>query len=210
MTSMDPDQERQRLTDFYSRMTDDELQKIAEDLASLTDVARQVLDAEAERRRVTLLSDAQPVDEYEPELRNLVTIRQFRDLPEALLARGSLESAGIECFLADDNMVRMDWFISNLLGGVKLKVKPEDVETANLILEQPIPEGFDVEGIGQYQQPRCPSCQSLDVSLEELNKPFAYGSAGVGLPIPFHRKAWNCRSCGQQWRNEDTLEDGGA
>jgi hypothetical protein len=209
MASTDPEQERKRLTDFYSHMTDDELQKIAEDLASLTEVARQVLHAEAERRRLTLLSDAQSVDAYEPELRNLVTVRQFRDLPEALLAKGSLDSAGVECFLADDNMVRMDWFISNLLGGVKLKVKPEDVETANLILEQPIPEGFNVEGIGQYQQPRCPSCQSLDVSFEELNKPFAYGTAWAGLPIPFQRKAWNCRSCGQEWCNEDILEDGG-
>jgi Putative prokaryotic signal transducing protein len=210
MASTDPEKERQRLTDFYSHMTDDELQKIAEDLASLTEVARQVLHAEGVRRRITLLSDAQHVDAYEPELRNLVTIRQFRDLTEALLAKGSLDSSGIECFLADDNIVRMDWFISNLVGGVKLKVKPEDVEAANLILEQPIPEDFDVEGIGQYQQPRCPSCRSLDVSFEELNKPFAYGTAWAGLPIPFQRKGWNCRLCGQQWRNEDILEDGGA
>jgi len=43
----------------------------------------------------------------------MVTVRQFRDLPEALLARDSLVSAGIEAELADDNMVRMDWFISN-------------------------------------------------------------------------------------------------
>jgi hypothetical protein len=28
-----------------------------------------------------------------------------RDLPEPLLAKGSIESAGIECCLADDNMV---------------------------------------------------------------------------------------------------------
>ena len=54
------------------------------------------------------------------EMRELVTIRQFRDLPEALLAKGSLESAGIACFLADENMVRLDWFISNFVGGVKL------------------------------------------------------------------------------------------
>ena len=44
-------------------------------------------------------------------MRKQVTIRAFRDLPEALLAKGSLESAGIDCFLVDDNMVRLDWFM---------------------------------------------------------------------------------------------------
>ena len=63
------------------------------------------------------------------EVRELVTIRQFRDLPEALLAKGSLESAGIECFLADENLVRLDWFISNFIGGIKLKVRVPDAAT---------------------------------------------------------------------------------
>ena len=73
------------------------------------------------------------------EWEDLVILRQFRDLPEALLAKGSLASAGIESFLADDNMVRMDWFISNLVGGIKLCVRPEDAEAALEMLEQPIP-----------------------------------------------------------------------
>ena len=34
----------------------------------------------------------------EMEMRELVTIRQFRDLPEALLAKGSLESCGHRMF----------------------------------------------------------------------------------------------------------------
>jgi hypothetical protein len=33
-----------------------------------------------------------------------------------------------------------------MLGGVKLLVKPEDVEAAAEILDRPIPEDFDVEG----------------------------------------------------------------
>ena len=55
----------------------------------------------------------------------------FQNLPEALLAKGSLDSSGIECFLTDDNMVRMDWFMSNLLGGAKLLVNREDAEAAH-------------------------------------------------------------------------------
>ena len=73
-----------------------------------------------------------------PEFRELVTIRVFVDLSEALLAKGSLESAGIECFLIDDNMVRLDWFMVNVFGGIKLKVAAEDAETAQAFLNRPM------------------------------------------------------------------------
>jgi DNA-directed RNA polymerase subunit RPC12/RpoP len=139
------------------------------------------------------------------EHRDPVTIRRFRDLPEALLAKGSLESAGIRCALADDNMVRLDWFISNLIGGVKLQVCPEDAAAASEILDQPIPEEFETEGTGEYRQPRCPNCQSLDVSFEELNKPIAYASASIGFPLPIHRTAWKCHACGREWDDDETL-----
>ena len=131
----------------------------------------------------------------------VITIRKFRDLPEALLAKGSLESAGIECFLVDDNMVRLDWFISNLIGGVKLQVAAEDVAEATEILNLPTPETFEVEGSGVYQQPHCPNCNSIDVSFAELNKPVAYASAWVGLPLPIHRKAWKCHACRVEWED---------
>jgi hypothetical protein len=81
--------------------------------------------------------------EGEPEFEKLVTIRKFRDLPEALLAKGVLESAGIECNLLDDNMVRLDWFWSNLIGGMRLQVAPEEVDEANAILDQPVPENLE-------------------------------------------------------------------
>ena len=44
----------------------------------------------------------------------LITLEHFRDVPEALLAKGKLESAGIACVLADGNLVRMDWLLSKL------------------------------------------------------------------------------------------------
>jgi|SRR6185295_8107436 len=84
-----------------------------------------------------------PDPEDELDFRELVTIRKFRDLPEALLAKGRLESSGIESFLADDNMVHMDWLISNMLGGVKLKVEAANVEIADEILNQTVPDELD-------------------------------------------------------------------
>jgi Putative prokaryotic signal transducing protein len=197
------DDESQRLSAYYAALSDSELQKLADDIGSLTDAARTALTTEINRRGLT---EMQAEEQPEPEpidLRQLVTLRKFRDLPEALLAKGSLESAGIECFLGDDNMVRLDWFISNLLGGIKLLVRAEEAEAAEKILTEPIPESFEVEGLGNYEQPHCPNCQSLDVGFEELIKSVAYTSAWVGLPLPVHYKAWRCHACQHEWRDDN-------
>ena len=62
----------------------------------------------------------------------LVTIRQFGNLSDALMAKGSLDSAGIESFLADSNMAWMD---SPLVRGMRLQVSPDDAATALAVLE---------------------------------------------------------------------------
>jgi hypothetical protein len=140
----------------------------------------------------------------ESDLRGMITIAVFRDLPDALLAQGSLDSAGIESHLADDNTVRMDWLWSNAVGGIKLIVNSEDVEAANEILNQPIPDEIDFEDSAKYEQPHCPKCQSLDINFEELYRPIAYGSLFVGFPLPAHRTGWTCHSCGHSW--QDSVE----
>ena len=118
------------------------------------------------------------------------------------MAKGALESAGIESSLVDENMVRLDWFWSNLLGGAKLYVRSEDVNAANEILGEAPPESFDVEGVGRFEQPHCPQCNSADIAFEELNKPVVYGSAFLGVPILLHRKGWLCHSCGHTWNDQ--------
>ncbi|MGA7566527.1 MAG: DUF2007 domain-containing protein [Terriglobales bacterium] len=195
------EEERVRLAGVYSAMSDEELNQIAESGDELSDAAQEALLAEGAKRGLKL-EIVPPPGEKVFEYNETVTLRQFRDLPEALLAKGSLESAGIQVYLVDDNMIRMDWFISNLLGGIKLKVRAEDADAANEILNQPIPEMLDVEGVGDFEQPNCPRCQSLDVSYNELNKGVSYWSAYAGVPIPVHKKGWNCHACGNEWEGQ--------
>lgn len=195
------------MQEVYSRMSEEELSKVAADAVSLTPTALETLREEIARRGIDISVNLTPRGIDVAEFQELVTIRKFRDLPEAVMAKGLIESAGIECFLADDNLVRMDWFISNLIGGVKLQVKLEDVHAANEILQQPIPKNFEVEGIGEYPQPRCPACDSLDIVFQELNKPIAYGSAWVGMPIPVHDKGWQCKACGHRWDDAPADEE---
>jgi len=64
-----------------------------------------------------------------------VVIRSYLDLTEAMVDRATLESAGIECFLYDDNLIRLDWFVSNAIGGVKLVVSQNEAAEALKILD---------------------------------------------------------------------------
>lgn len=137
------------------------------------------------------------------EDQHFVLLRRFRDLPDAFLFQSILDSADIECFLADENTIRMNWFLSNLLGGNKLFVRAADVGKASALFDQPVLGSFEVEGIGKYQQPCCPNCNSLEVSFTGLNKAVDYTRAFLGGPRPLHRSLWQCDSCGQQWPESD-------
>jgi hypothetical protein len=186
--------ERRRLAATYASMTDGELLKLAGSPESLTEAAWEALEDELDRRHLEVPDEqAEPHQEF--DWRKLVAIRQFRDLPEALLAKGCLESAGIECFLRDDNLVRLDWFISNFIGGIKLCVQAEDTDKALTLLDEPTLPGFYVHGVGLYEQPRCPKCGSLDVSFQELD--------------PFQREAWHCHACGAEWEDGESEDASG-
>lgn len=148
-----------------------------------------------------------PVDNPEEEQKHFVMLRQFRDLPDALAVKSILNSAGIECLLGDENVVRLDWFWSNLVGGVKLWVRQQDRDQADNLIDQSIPEEFSVDGVGEFKQPRCPICKSFDVSFEQLNKPVAFISAFLGFPIPLKRQRWKCHACGHSWPKFDEAEN---
>lgn len=133
------------------------------------------------------------------ENQRFIVLRRFRDMPDAFLFSSILDSAGIECYLADENTIRMDWFWSDFLGRIKLCVRKTDAETASSLLDQSVPEKFDVEGVGEYQQPRCLLCQSLGISFRGLNKAVDYTSALLGGPRPLDRSLWECDACSHQW-----------
>jgi hypothetical protein len=195
--------EPQTLAEHYRELSDDALSAIAKNAGELTPGAFERLNRELSFRG---MPTAQAVfsEEYMDSSRP-VLLERFLTLHEALIAKGQLESAGIPSSLVDDNIVRMDWFYSNLIGGVKLVVQPENEPAAREVLAQPIPASFDVEGVGEYEQPVCPKCRSRDISFESLDKPFAYGSMWLGVPIPFGANQWRCHACDNVW--EGTEDD---
>ena len=186
-------------------MIDGELEQIAADDADLTDVASGVLREEMSRRGLSF----QPAPRLNPMLvpdaqtlgaasQNLCVVRRFASFSEALIAKSCLEGSGIESELADQNVLGANPFLSNALGGVRLFVNEADLEEATELLDEPIPEEFEIQGVGKYVQPRCPQCFSMDITFGEL-RDAAKISLPLGLPLPLLRDKWLCHNCGSRW-----------
>lgn len=157
----DNETERARLTRIYEELSEVGLRELASDANSLTPVAREVLNAELLRRGIEPIpagetegkpnaklesTDGQHAPKYSGPL---VMIKRFRDLPEALVAKSILDSAQIDSFLADENLVRIDWLYSNLIGGAKLMVRPEDAVEATALLDESANEANATKSFGQ-------------------------------------------------------------
>jgi hypothetical protein len=151
MAKIDPEKERTRLAALYAAMSDLELQKAGGDPGALTDWAFETLREEMQKRGLDWAGKDLPIPskmahvEGEADLGNEpVILRRYRDMPAAFVEKSVLEDAGIECYLQDDNVVRMDWLWSNAMGGIKLIVREKDAEEAEKVLSQaPLPEQTD-------------------------------------------------------------------
>jgi hypothetical protein len=64
----------------------------------------------------------------------LVTVATFRNYVRAQFAQTRLLSSGMQAFLFDDNVIRINWFWCTALGGVKLRVPAGDIVEALEIL----------------------------------------------------------------------------
>src|SRR5476649_99392 len=143
-----------------------------------------------------------PAPAYDPDRSEFVTIERYRDLPEAVVARSVLVSAGIQCILRDENTIRMDWLWSNMIGGMRLQVPGKDVEAARQLLAQPIPAKFHIGSGHEFHQPVCPKCGSHDVVTDDLDRKIkATTMLILGVPVPAspRKNGWKCNACGYKW-----------
>jgi hypothetical protein len=192
--------------ELYRSMPDGELESVGADWDGLLDEARTALVAEFSRRGLAFTPPAVE-EEPEPGYRDLVTLRRYRDLSEAIVARAVVESAGIYCFLKDENFVRLDWQMSNLLGGISLQVPAADGEAAAAVLAQPVPASFEVADDVAFEQPRCPRCTSTDISWERHGRKAALAFLYLfSVPVPRGSQSWHCHSCGLRWVDDDEHE----
>jgi len=192
----------------YAGMSETELMELARSYDGLLETAQVALRAEFARRGLEPPLVEEP---QEWEFRRLVTVRRYRDLAEAYVGRSLLESAGIPAWIADENLVRMDWFYSNLVGGMRLQVDEGEEAAAREILEERAPGTITYGEEEVYVQPTCPKCGSAEITLGSGTE---RGQSLVALyvlsiPVPPREAIWQCEACGARWvdaRDGEPLE----
>jgi hypothetical protein len=186
----------------YAKLNEPELIEIARSYDTLIGEAQTALRDEFARRGLEppLIEEAQP--EGSLAQRNLFTVRRYRDLSEAIVARSMLESAGVPVYLRDENLVRLDWQVSNFIGGIRLQVDAADEQNALELLTQPMQESIPYSAGDEFIQPHCPSCGSTNITFEGASRAAALASLYVlALPLPFGRETWLCAVCGARWED---------
>ena len=127
---------------IYSGMDDGELLALAEELDTLTDEAQDALlgelrnrhlDQEANCLRQETFSE-QAVSSEAPV--KLVTVATFGDPFSGNLAKGKLESEGIECFIASEHRLGRSFGAGGMLGPIELQVNESDIERADKLLQE--------------------------------------------------------------------------
>ena len=134
---------------------------------------------------------------------SLVTLCSYRDPIDAELAKAHLESAGIPAVILDRYLAAIQWLYSNAIGGVKIAVDQDDLESARQILSED--RSTELLSVSESQSPPadgdvCPVCTSSAIRPSRLQRIAAAGSLATGVPLVMWRRRWICSSCGYSWR----------
>lgn len=151
----------------------------------------------------------------------LTLVARYTSIGEAEAARSVLEATGIETFIDNENIVAIDWLMSNAVGSIKVLVREEELERAREILAE-LPAALPAEV--QFEKPpvraplACPECGSGDVKRIPRLRLFAlfvfiafalgyafdqfdfamagaFAAALIMMLVPSHQ----CRECTHRW-----------
>ncbi len=119
-------------------------------------------------------------------------IAQYSKPEEAYLALSVLEHNGIEAEIRDANIISVNWFYSNAVGGVKLAVPDDELENAKAILDlRNRQAGFIA----------CPKCGSTHNRARDLSPLSALLMILFGIPIPVGKQeVFDCLECNHAFK----------
>ncbi len=130
---------------------------------------------------------------------------------EAYLAKGYLESYGIETYLQDEMTVQVHNFYSNAIGGVKLLVKESDCDQGIHLLKQ---GGYLNEADNRVEynnvifstdqiksKHNCPFCSSENISRnKKVNVLTLAVYLIIGAVFPIFKSTYTCFDCGKEYK----------
>ena len=128
------------------------------------------------------------------------TIARYQYSSEAHIAKGRLEAEGIEVFMADSYTIDTDPLVSQAIGGVKLKVKKDDVIKAKHILN--LIADYAVDNEGEFIS--CPNCDQKTLQLfstiTNFKSFFAFLFGFIFQSLPFYtRYKYLCTNCKKEF-----------
>ena len=197
----------------YARMSDDELQVVAGEAYDLTDVAKEVLQAEISSRGADIQLRLEPPSDNEPEPEpeveedlesldpaelDLVKVLDLHDEEEARTAKWVLDNSGIPSFIGSNNVRNVEDYQGSFEKGVALKVRRDDCDAARRAFKDHWPEdrNDDAEPDLSEADVRCPKCHSDELVFESLEGETTDDST---LDTKFN---WHCDACGHDWQDD--------
>jgi hypothetical protein len=144
-------------------------------------------------------------------MENWKTIITFTQPHDAHLAKGLLESNGIETIIRDELTAQVNNFYSNAIGGVKLDVKESDLSNATSILREGgyIKESTEtrrkqieiIELNNTTNKSICPFCKSDNIyRKKEVNPLMVLVYFLLGAFFPIFKHNYICYDCEKEWK----------
>lgn len=124
----------------------------------------------------------------------MITLTTVSYIHEADLLCMKLEEAGIDYFIADQNLTSLYPLYSGAIGGIKIQVHEDDLNKAREVLSEsaPVENGIFC----------CPECGSDSVEYESVSKRSAFLSLFlIGMPLTWKKRKCTCRNCGCIWKD---------
>jgi len=138
---------------------------------------------------------------------SFVTVRAYRDVVDAEVARAVLEAGGVDAIVVDDDLVAVQWQYSLAIGGVKVQVDVRDLGRAEALLrEDRSAEAFRSAGIpgDEDAAERCPACGAASGRSHRSRRRWAAAAYLTGLPLLLGRRGWRCEACHHGWSRPGT------
>ena len=215
----DPSTQWTELSERYRSLADDELESLAAEAYDLTDIAREVLQAEITSRHlnVKLNTTAPERDEereeqdavadnpeFDPANFTLVEVHRCWDAAEAHIAKDILDNSRIPSWFGPDNLERVDDYRGSYERGVLLRVCEEDRQRAMAAFAQHWPKDestVKAEMPSQSEEEQatqlvCPKCHSPEIVFESLDKD------SPDADDLYAKYNWHCDACGNDWQDD--------
>lgn len=141
---------------------------------------------------------------------DLVTIASYDNSIQAHILKAHLEAHDLACFIFDGHMIDLNPLLNNAIGGVKVKVRGEDVEIATEIIQELAEKPYTDENDKDIVCPNCGSSKYYTHfhSMRDAKSILAYIVSLVTLVFPIYRKqVLRCKECATEFDSKTIKTD---